>query len=530
MKKHFTMKVLSNPLLIIKNLLWCGMIVAASFLDAQIQWQKSLGGAQEEYLYDMLPTPDYGFLLAGSSVSSVSGNKQTDSFGKLDYWLWKMKEDGAPEWQQNLGGIGNDFLRSIAHTADGGYILGGSSDSPLSEVKSDSCRGKQDYWVVKLDAAGKVVWERTLGGTGNDELQTIRPLTEGGYIVCGTSDSLASYEKSSESRGSTDYWIIKIDNYGKILWQRTLGGHYREEAKGVEVLPNHQGYVVYGTSNSPEGGDKTTKALGKQDLWLIYLDEAGEIRWQKTLGGKGNDLPAAMKITPQGTIAVLAYSNSFTKEGTDYWLIQLDEHGRVLQDKTYNIGEYDIATGLTLSKDGSFLISGYNRMAYEVKTPPKETEDYVVFKVDEDGKQLWKKTFGGKGSDRLLRTVETRDGGYLLSGTSNSKTAKNKRARTHGFKDYWLVKLGDINQEYAPEPPRAIEIYPVPTERYATVVIPYDFIHGEAQVYDYAGHLLARKELKRRTEALDLVSLPSGLYLVKVITNKEEVSKKIIKK
>ncbi len=95
-----------------------------------------------------------------------------------------MNESGALEWEQNLGGSGNDFLRSIRYTADGGYILGGHSDSPVNEVKLDSCRGKHDYWVVKLDAAGKIQWQKTLGGTEDDRLMAVRPLEEGkGYIL-----------------------------------------------------------------------------------------------------------------------------------------------------------------------------------------------------------------------------------------------------------------------------------------------------------------------------------------------------------
>lgn len=98
--------------------------------------------------------------------------------------------------KKNLGGSGNDFLQSIRYTSDGGYILGGSSDSPVNKVKKDACRGKQDYWVVKLDASGEIQWQKTLGGTEDDRLVVIRPLKDHqGYILGGTSSSSASNEK-----------------------------------------------------------------------------------------------------------------------------------------------------------------------------------------------------------------------------------------------------------------------------------------------------------------------------------------------
>ncbi|MFV0238217.1 MAG: T9SS C-terminal target domain-containing protein, partial [Flavobacteriales bacterium] len=174
-----------------KELRYYILIMYFGVLTSQeIDWQKSLGGFQEEYLFDALPTLDYGYILAGSSVSSSGGTKELRSYGNLDYWIWKMKENGDLEWEQNLGGSGNDFLRSIRYTEDGGYILGGSSDSPINEVKTDSCRGKQDYWVVKLDPKGEVQWQKTLGGAEDDQLEVIRPLSDnGGYILAGTSSS-----------------------------------------------------------------------------------------------------------------------------------------------------------------------------------------------------------------------------------------------------------------------------------------------------------------------------------------------------
>src|SRR5690606_38623750 len=120
--------------------------------------------------------------LAGSSVSGNTGNKKQANEGNLDYWLWKMNEHGQQEWQKNIGGSGRDLLYSVANTNDGGFILGGSSDSnSKAGVKKQDCKGAEDYWVVKLDARGDILWERTLGGRGQDVLTNILVLKDGGY-------------------------------------------------------------------------------------------------------------------------------------------------------------------------------------------------------------------------------------------------------------------------------------------------------------------------------------------------------------
>ncbi|MFV0539282.1 MAG: T9SS type A sorting domain-containing protein [Dysgonomonas sp.] len=516
-----------------KQLLLFSLFGYCTILIAQdIQWQKSLGGAQEEYLFDAIPTLDYGYILAGSSVSSQSGTKELTSHGNLDYWIWKMNENGELDWEQNLGGLGNDFLTSIRYTSDGGYILGGYSDSPIGTIKTDSCRGKHDYWIVKLDASGATQWQKTLGGQEDDRLQVIRPLPDNqGYILGGTSASSTSFDKTESTRGNTDYWIVSLDVSGDVVWERTLGGNYADELKGLEVLPEDQGYIVYGYSTSTLSGDKETEGLGQGDVWMLRLNTSGDVLWQQSYGNSEDDIPVGLQITPEGEYALLGYT--VQASGSDYWLISLDAFGATRWEETYDVGTSDIATGLTLAKDNNYLISGYTQTTYDNDNgeEAKGIEDYVAIKVNQQGKKLWEKQLGGKGSDRLLNTVQTRDGGYLLSGTSNSKADGDKSARSNGLKDYWIVKLKDqpVDTEVIEED-RSIVLYPIPTERYLTVVIPYDFEVGTALIYDYAGRLLQKQELNHRTEVLDLQHLASGLYIVKIQNEKEEISKKIVKK
>lgn len=125
-------------------------------------WEKSYGGRFGDYLFDVQPTSDYGFILAGSSLSNKSGNKEQEGLGDLDYLIWKMDESGATDWQKSFGGSGSDLLKIIKNTSDGGFILGGSSNSPAGFDKKEGNRGGDDYWIIKLDAKGDQMWQRVL--------------------------------------------------------------------------------------------------------------------------------------------------------------------------------------------------------------------------------------------------------------------------------------------------------------------------------------------------------------------------------
>ena len=159
-------------------------------LNAQdILWEKSYGGRHAEYFSDVQPTADYGFILAGSSLSKKTGNKSDAGSGDLDYWVWKMDEHGEPDWQKAIGGSATDMLRSIRTTHDGGFVLAGTSNSPKGLRKKEDCRGGNDYWLVKLDAGGEELWQRTLGGKGQDDLLCVVTTRDGGYLLAGSSDS-----------------------------------------------------------------------------------------------------------------------------------------------------------------------------------------------------------------------------------------------------------------------------------------------------------------------------------------------------
>ncbi len=211
-----------------------------------IQWQKCLGGTYGEVGYSIQQTDDDGYIVAG--YSSSNDGDVTNNHGSVDYWVVKLDSLGTIQWQKCLGGSRDEEGYSIQQTADGGYIVAGSTYSKDGDVTNN--HGKSDYWVVKLDSTGTIQWQKCLGGTHDDEALSIQQTADGGYIVAG--DSGSNDGDVTNNHGKTDYWIVKLDSTGIIQWQKCLGGSSYDEALSIQQTADG-GYIVAGGTESHDG-------------------------------------------------------------------------------------------------------------------------------------------------------------------------------------------------------------------------------------------------------------------------------------
>jgi len=533
-----------------------------------ILWEKSYGGKHADYLYDAQPTADYGFILAGSSVSDKTGSKTDDNHGDLDFWIWKMNEKGDLDWQKSIGGSGFDLFQSIRTTNDGGFIIAGTSNSEMGFQKAEGCKGFTDFWIIKLNASGAEQWQRTIGGSGHDEVLCAFQTKDGGYMVAGSSSSNPSsveqpkenskstattkadlYNKSEKSRGNMDYWIVKLDKDGGIEWQKTYGGQYIDILRSIEQTTDN-GYILAGYSNSPISGDKAEgnkSEKGAGDFWILKVTDTGEVQWQKTYGADGDDQPYVIHQTYDGGYIAAGNSNStnaltplggIVSNGTDFWVLKLGTEGEVIWSKTYDFGKTDILTSLTENNDHSFLIAGYAKTEASrslvgklakttgVAKDKDGLNDYLALKIDEKGEQIWTKSVGSSGEDILRKLIETRDGGYLMAGTSNSGSSKDKNSNI-GANDFWVVKLKDktkIEKEKA-----TVEAIPNPVITYTNIIIGYEFKEGTATLFDISGRVLKEVKISMRTVPIDLSAYSEGIYIVKIKTDVRTESVKLIK-
>ena len=414
------------------------------------QWDKTFGGSDDDLLRSIQQTTDEGYILGGSSFSNSSADKSQNTNGGIDYWIIKIDANGSKEWDRTFGGTDDDVFRSIQQTTDGGYILGGYSYSGISGNKSENSRGFTDYWVMKIDANGQKQWDKTFGGSNYDYLYSVQQTTDGGYILAGSSASNISGDKSENSKGSNDYWIVKIDANGEKQWDKTFGGNNSDELNSIQQTTDG-GYILGGSSASNITGDKSENSKGSNDYWIVKIDANGGKQWDKTFGGNDNDLLHSIRqTTDEGYILggssasnISGDKSENSKGKIDYWVLKIDGNGVKQWDKAYGGSEDDELYSLQQTADRGFILGGYSYSGISGDKSENNNgyTDYWVLKTDANGEKQWDKTLGGNNFDELFSLQQTTDDGYILGGFSASNAGGDKSEINKGNYDYWVIKL-----------------------------------------------------------------------------------------
>ncbi len=283
------------------------ILFSAHILHGQIgpvkQWDKTFGGNLDDAPHKLRVTVNGGYLIGGYSWSGLSGDKSQISKGSSDFWILMTDNNGVKVWDKSFGGSGFDNLIDLQQTTDGGYILAGHSNSGIGSDKSQASKGSLDYWVVKIDANGNKLWDKTYGSSNTDYLNTIRQTSDGGYILGGLSDGSNDGDKSQPSRGVQDYWVIKLDSLGNKQWDQTLGGSSLDFITSI-IQTADGGYLVGGYSNSGVSGDKSQPSRGDSDFWIIKLNASGAKLWDKTIGGNNAETWMDLLQTSNGNYII----------------------------------------------------------------------------------------------------------------------------------------------------------------------------------------------------------------------------------
>jgi len=421
-----------------------------SFSQApEIEWQQSYGGLNGDNFAQFKQTLDGGFILAGTSYSGISGIKSEAGFGNGDFWIIKTDALGNLQWQNTLGGTTNDFLTCINITSDGGYIVGGNSNSPISGDKTEPGYGSFDFWVIKLNAAGNIEWQNTIGGSGYEGLFQLQQTTDGGYILGGSSSSGISVDKTETSFGFDDYWILKLNITGNIIWQKTLGGSNLDILTDIRQT-NDNGFIIAGHSQSGASALKSENLIGVSDCWIIKLSEDGITEWENTIGGNLVDYVYSIKQTlDNGYIMGCSSESGISGDknenswNSDYWVVKLNAMGNIIWQNTINASGYDAIHEIIETSEGNFIAGGVSSSKLSAdKTEDKiGFDDFWIVQLDTDGNLGWQNTIGGENPDVLSDILQLPDGGFLCGGSSQSGITGDKTTANYGTDDYWLLKL-----------------------------------------------------------------------------------------
>ena len=339
------------------------------------------GQGSYDYGRSILQTADGGYISAGNT--STLGNQNGDVL------LLKIDESGIEQWIHSLTFSPSDRANMVLESSESGYIIIGNTISPLNESK--------DILVLKTNQSGHVEWFNRYGSNEDQEGHYILSLTNGGYIICGQS--------IDENTGFNMLYLLKIDSDGSEVWEQTFGGN--REDHGYSIIESNDGSFLI-TGMTENSGDMSG------DAWLLKVDLDGNEIWQQTYGGTGVDLSRSLVNTGDGYIMV-GNTSSYGSGNNDVFVIKVNLEGTQEWSNTYGGGGTDIGRAIIKTNDGSFVIAGYTDSFGE-----NSGFNVWLLKIDSLGNLLWDKTFGGDGNDRALSVNQSLDGGFVLTGFSNS--------------------------------------------------------------------------------------------------------------
>jgi hypothetical protein len=401
-------------------------------------WDATFGGTEQDdfsssqpniNLRALLPTSDGGFVFGDTSFSGADGNKTSLNHGISDYWVVRVDSNGNKVWDQTFGGSGAEYLQTVLKTSDGGLFLAGRSFSPVSGNKSSTNFGFGDYWVVRVDANGRKLWDQSFGEAGNDILTTALPTTDGGFLLAGS------------------YGLVRLDASGQQLWHRPIES--TNFGSLVTVQPSIDSGFIFG------GSYRYLAASNRYDIdySVMRVGADGWPIWSRTFGGDSEDTLKSVLTLPDGGTLLGGYSSSETGGtksspnygGNDYWVVRVDGAGNKLWDRSFGGSNYDKLYYLVPTADGGVILVGNSgSIADGNKTSPSfGGNDVWLVRLDSNGEKLWEQTFGGTGYDGFAYLQSTPDGGSIFCAQSDSPgTNGNKLSTNWGGHDFWIIKLG----------------------------------------------------------------------------------------
>jgi hypothetical protein len=492
-------------------------------LSAQphLQWQKSLGGSNTDQAEAVVYLANGGFTIAGNTRSidgDIFGNH-----GGTDIWLVNLNGVGNVQWKKAYGGSGNDDVYSIQQTRDRGYVMAGKTLSNNWDVSGN--HGDYDAWVVKLDSIGVIQWQRCFGGTGWEEAKSIKQTEDGGYVFTGFATSIDG--DLTQNKGSFDLWVVKLDSTGNIEWQRTYGGS--GEDIGYSISPTLDGgYIVSGETQSNNGD--VTGFHGALDYWVLKLNFEGKIEWQKAMGGASFDRTAEVLQTSDEGFIVLGetFSNNGDVIGNhgerDIWVVKLTSAGEVLWQKAIGGSNEDYAGSIIQTEDGKYVITGETQSNDGDVNGNDGGADIWVVKIKEGGEIEWEKTFGGTMAEAGESIQQTEDGGFIVAGFAWSNNGDVTGVK--GKNDYWVIKLSPESTPTTTPTTTPITIYPNPAQNTITLKLPTQEPATFITITDLLGRVISNQTTTTGLDGsvkIDVVTWPEGLYLVTAATSSGQV-------
>jgi uncharacterized repeat protein (TIGR01451 family) len=390
--------------------------------SGNLLWQKCFGGSGIDYSSTIIKASGGGYILSGW-VESNDGDI-TLNHGSWDAWLVRINETGNIIWQKNFGGTNDDGgeISELIENSDGSIIFCTDTQSDDGDVSGHhGAEGTSDIWLIKLSSTGNIIWNNCFGGSRSDYIESCKLLPSGEIYLLGGTDSpdLPSFHDPGIAE-EFDIYFCRVSSTGSLLFQKCFGGTLDEFTSALVSIDADGSCVIVADSESGDGDVVGHHGTGERfDIWVLKIDGAGNILWQRSLGGSSND-------------ALFGdYQEGQTGGGPTDWETGL---GSIIQS---NDGGYLLAS-LTQSNDGD--VTGFHPIS---PTDPRGGDLWVV-KLSSAGQLEWQRAFGGARGDLAMSPLEFAPNDFIIPGLTHSRDGDIQT--NHGEWDGWLIRLGAVNR------------------------------------------------------------------------------------
>ncbi len=536
------------------------ILIKATCFQAQlnIEWQKCYGGSKGDALEEVLQTSDGGFIF--SVWTDSNDGDFTENLGGKDICLLKLDRFGKKQWQKSYGGTKDDYLKYLLQTSDGGYIFSANHGTILGDTINENA------WIVKLNQSGSILWQKNFNEcnemietsdkgfivsvlidtivvqnntTSSFKIKKVRKINQNGEIewqkniegskIIKTIDG--NYFIYTESNWSKDadirYW--KINQQGDILWEKKIGGRATDFAKNVQQTSDG-GYILTGITLSNDGD--VSGNHGQSDAWLVKLNSNGEIQWQKCIGGTGYEESYLTVVQIKDGSYLVSTDYTYSSNGnfigshgesSDIWIAKLNDLGVILWEKCIGGSGSDFLSTFISTSDGGFLLSGgTNSLDGDVTGFKGGESDIWVVKIDAIGNIEWQRCFGGSKmefSEHVSVFFKASEDDFFI--INNTMSNDNDVSGNHGDLDIWVVKLTSKNVTNSlteiSNSNEKLTIYPNPLNNKFSIQFNEPIF--KITLIDMLGNLVCTNDSGNKEYYIP-ENLQSGSYMLEILTSK----------
>lgn len=446
--------------LLIWNIIFMLGLLCWGNMSGQYKWQKTFGGNNFDNPDDIIKTNN-GYVIGASSWSNIGADKSENSRGgSMDYWLIKIDKAGNKIWDKTYGSNVSDELGKVYQTSDKGFLLCGESRGTNNFDKTDTLFGDRDIWIVKVDSNGNKVWDRAFGGIGAEYFGGFVESNSSYYFVCKSGSSNTG-NKTSFGKGYSDIWLFKTDKQGNKIMDISYGGLDNDDAFGGINKINENSFVICGSSASNASSDKSnntyTGIRGVFDYWVIKIDSNGNKIWDKIYGSSGNEQLRSSKLKKGKIILYGGTSGSTTTDfdmtgnrvangGFNLWTIMIDTNGNKLWDKLILSDSSASANSIDFLDNGNILLGSETNASYgyDKTESNRGDDDCWIIMLDSSGNKLWDKTIGTTGIESYMSLLRA-DSNSTIVAAYSTKSGPNidKTISSNVNQEIWVFELKD---------------------------------------------------------------------------------------